>query len=268
MKTQLLFAASALALVAAFPVIAADVTVENDTNVTAEQQMKDGIEDARMAVKQGYHDIKASLLNEDPRKVEVTEVAIDSRNTASGIIGQPVLNSKNERVGKIHDIILDQNGNAQSVIVADGNILGMGKLASFDYGTVVKMNKDGDVISPLTEETIDKAAEFTYDREKAGPETKIIPSGSYSVAELLDADLLDSQKEEIADIDDVVIKNGQATQLIVGFDKKLGLGGEKTALSYKTASIVTDGDDQDDFNFQLNGANATQFENYKKSLKQ
>lgn len=266
MKTRFLLAVSALAL--AGPAFAADIAIDNNTAVREENtdaKIKEGMKDAREAVQEGYRDIKASLLSEDPNKIEVSEFNVDPRNTASGIIGQPVFNASNERVGKIHDVIIDQNGNAQMVVVADGDFFGMGKLAAFDYGSVVKVNADGDIVAPLTEEVIDQAAQFTYDRNNTDPNVKVIPTNGYSATALLKGDLVNPQKDKIADVDDLVLRNGKASQLIVGFDKVLGLGGQKTALNYKTAAVIKDGDQYD---FQLNTPNANQFENYKKSLKQ
>lgn len=263
MKNKFLYTVSAFALITFLPAHA-ETRVDADIKPPIEQTMKDSMAEARDKVREGYHDIKASLLNEDASKTDTTQITVNTRNTASGIIGQPVLNAKNERVGKIHDVILDENGNAQMVVVADGDILGLGKLAAFNYSSVVQMNAEGQIVAPLTEETINQAAEFTYEREDVGPNMKMIPANGYSVAALLKADVIDTQKEKLGDVDDVVMKGGRADQLIIGFDKVLGLGGEKAAVGYKTAAVVKDGNDYD---FQLSGASATQFENYKNSLK-
>ena len=218
--------------------------------------------DAAEATKDAYQDIKATILGDDTATVEMTHIVISTRSTANGIIGKPVHNGS-ERVGTIDDIILDSNGKAVMVVVADGDFFGMGKLAAFDYGSMVKVMADGDVIMPLTEGAIDQAAEFSYNREDSGDNVRIIPSNGYSAKALLDGQLIDTKGETLAEIDDIHFRSGMASQLVVGFDKTLGLGGEKAAIGFNNTTVVRDGDDYD---FQLSANKAVQFESYKKAV--
>ncbi len=66
----------------------------------------------------------------------------------------------------------------------------------------------------------------------------------------------------MAEIDNISFKAGHASQLIVGFDKVLGLGGKSAVLHYDNAKLVHNGDDLD---FKLSDAHAAQFESYKKT---
>lgn len=294
MNKQLFLAVSVIALTAATSVIAAPNNanptipekVQNhatDTNETrnpnqrstqepnsmergwdkTKRAVSDTANDISNGASKAYKDIKASLIDDDA-KTKISTVNINTRNTASGMIGKTIYNAKNEGIGKVHDIILDANGKPVMVIVADGEIFGLGKQVAFDYSVVTKQNKDGDIIAPLDEKTIEQAAEFSYDRNGTDNNVRVIPANGYSVNELLDAELVDQNNESVADVDDISFRNGQASQIIVGFDKTLGMGGNKAALAFTDAQIVRKG--ENDYDFKLSANQAAQFEAYKKSV--
>ena len=292
MKTTILSTVSIIALAAASPAIAdnaeanAKVGVsasgsvqtertksQNDIPEVTEEDIERGWENTKKAVsetaedvsnatQEAYEEISAALIENDQADADFTTVTLDSRMTASGMIGKPVYNTNGESVATVKDIILDREGQAIMVVVADGEFIGMGKQAAFDYNAITHVNADGDVIMPLTEQMIENAAEFSYDRERYSETVKVIPSNGYSVAELLDAQLVNPQKETVGDVDNISFKNGQANHIIIGFDKILGLGGKKAAMEYDSATLVRNGDDLD---FQLSANQAAQFEAYKKT---
>ena len=280
MKNNVLTCVSVIALLAAAPAIAetkanekaGSSTISEDVS-KAWESTKENVSDAAEKVseesKEAYESIKATLVNEDYTAQNAQIVTIDSRNTASGMIGQPIHNHKNEKIGSVHDIILNEKGQATQVIVADGGIMGLGtKYAAFDYGLVSQRKKDGDVIMPLSEETIKKAAKFSYDAADANKDdVRVIPAGSLSVATLLDGQLVNPANETVAQVDNISFQNGAASQVIVAFDQMLGLGGERAAVAYNDVKIVRQDDANTNIDFQLSAAEATQFEAYKSAVK-
>lgn len=189
-------------------------------------------------------------------------VVISSQNTATGIIGHHIYNEQHENVGKVTDIILDHDGKAVMVVVSEASFMGMGKDAAFDYSAIARVEPDGDVIMPLTDKIIENAASFSYRKEVADSKTRVMPNDGYSVSRLLKGRLLNERREAVADIENISLKNGRASQIIVGFDKTLGFGGKKAVLSYNDPAIVRNGDALD---FQLSAANSARFEAYKNS---
>jgi len=191
-------------------------------------------------------------------------VIIYARTTATGIIGHHVYNEKHESIAKVSDIILDKNGKASMVVVSEG-LLGMGKTSAFDYSAITRVEDDGDVIMPLSEDSIKNAASFSYNTSYKGDDTmRMIPKNGYSVDQLLKGRLLNHKKEPVADIENIAFKGGQASRIIVGFDKTLGFGGDRAALSYSDATIIRHGSALD---FQLNADKSAQFEIYKEGVK-
>lgn len=259
MKTKLLAAASAIALLIGTPALAADDSMQDGWNDTKKSASDMG-DDISRGARKTYNDIHAALIDADPN-TKIETLTINENQTVGGLLGKNITNAKGETIGKVHDIILDQNGNANMVIVADGDFFGMGKKAAFDYSIVTKREKSGDVIAPLTEEMIDQAVEFSYDNNANGDNLRMMPRDAYSANELLGGQLVRPNGESIADIDNITLESGRAHQLVVGFDKVIGMGGKKAVLGFRDAKIIKDGDEYD---FQLSDAQAAQFDSYKK----
>jgi len=271
MKNKFLITVSILAIMNAVPAFAE--TAKSQTQTKPEiSETGNIVEDAKTAVKdikkdtsKAYDKIKATLIGKENNDKNTT-LEIDSKYTANNIIGQPVHNStskENESVGTIKDIIIDRDGKGIWVIVADGNFFDMGKLAAFDYERIMKINSNGDIAAPLTKSSIDNAAEFSYENKDYSNRVLVIPSNGLSVSKLLQGRLLDQNKESMADIENILFKNGMASQIIVGFDKMLGFGGEKAVFSFHDVTIIHDDEKLD---FQMSKDKSAQFETYKKTL--
>lgn len=283
MKTKTLLTVSALAMMVSLPALADDnaaVSQKTHNEVRAEsatsgnmgedakrawkdvkEDSKEAYNTAKTETQEAYEDIKATVIG--AKNDADADYMINSQFTADGMLGSAVVNQADERVGTVKDIILNENGDASMVIVADFEVPGFdGKLAAFDYDLVTRQNEDGDVIMPLTEEMIDQATEFSYEADAKGDNLSIMPATGYSVAEILDADVLNPQNETVGEIENVAFNNGAASQIIVSFDEIMGMGGERAALGFSDAPIVRDGDDLD---FKLSANQAAQFESYKKN---
>ena len=275
-KKMLLAAVSAVALLATGQMAVAQ-PAENMNHAGSQtkaptvtkQEVKEGWENTKKAVSEtaedvsdaasdAYQNVKAALISED---AEVQPVTFSTRVTASGMIGQPVYNHKGDRVAQVNDIILDKDGNAKMVILSDAGFFKMGKLVAFDYSLISQRSKDGDVIMPLTETTIDKAQNFSYDPREASADSRVMPADGISVAKLLDAKLIDPNNKEVAEVDNLTFSGGEADRLIVTYDQTLGMGGKKAALEYEDLTLVRDGQDID---VQLSTKQSTRFENFKK----
>lgn len=290
MNKTFLTAASALAIMVAAPAFAdTEIKTETSTEIKAERtenkggmaeysseevskNVKEGWEGTKKAVSDAaesvsdaaentYKDIKAAFISND-KDAKISDVVINQRMTASGMIGQPVYDASENRIAKVKDIILDKNGDAVMVVMGDGDFTGLGKTVAFDYNVITKRSAEGDIISPLTEAMIDSAAEFSYESNVKTESVKMIPQNGYSVARLMDAKLMDGKGEHIADIDNISFSNGEADKLIVGFNKILGLGGKQAALDFGNVDKVKNDNEID---FRLSTNQSVQFENYKKT---
>lgn len=283
MSKKILMAASALAIMAGAPAFAetslntsTDAKVETNTptipslkedakNVwknTKEATSKAANETAK-AADDAYKNIKATFIDEE--KTGANTLTLDSRGTAQGMIGYPVIDTTGNKIATVKDIILDNEGEAKLVVLADGGFIGIGsKLAAFDYNLVSRRSEDGDVIMPISQETLDKVAPFSYEAKDTEKDerTRVIPADGISVAELLDGQILNTEKKAVAEVDNISFSNGEASQIIIGFDKILGLGGEKAAVGFDNVDMVRK---KEKIDIQLSAKQSANFENFKKT---
>lgn len=222
-----------------------EVRAEASTTGSVSKDAKAAWKDIKHDAKEASKEIKAFFVGED-ESVPAKEMSFQRASSASGIIGAPVYNGKKERVGTVKDIIVSSTGSADMAIIADGEFPGFdGKLVAFPFADVSKKNADGDVIAPLSEKTIEAAAEFAYEPSTGKSKVRYIPEGGYSVAKLLDGDILSSSKEKVGSVEDIYFKGGEASMVIIGFDKVLGLGGKNVVTEYGPTTIINEGKDLD-----------------------
>lgn len=213
-------------------------------------------------VKSNVKRISLAVINDQPN-ARPAAVTIEERNTAKGMIGKTVYNENNQSIGKLHDIILNNDGTAQMVVISNGSFAGMGgKLAAFSYDALVNRTAKGDIVTPLTQKNIDAAAEFSYNKDEAKDNVRTIPENGYSVANILKGKILANDGKKLANIDNLSLKDGRASLVIAAYNQIFGMGGKKAAVEFKTASFERD-NDHDQVNVKLSAAETQKFRDYK-----
>ena len=276
-NTTFLTAASLAALMAASPALvhAAEANMSGETTMKAqannpdtppaetvtEQDIREGWNDTKKAAKDTYKDVKAAILD----KTSDQPVNIDNNTTVQVLLGQAIYNQDKKKIATLEDIILDADGTAKMVVVKDLGLLGFGgKLAAFDYGTVVKTDAKGNIVTPLSKSAIDSAAEFSYKPEKSNAKIRMIPDNGYSVAQLLDGKLRGADNKSVADIDNIAFNNGKASMVIASYGGVLNMGEDHVALDFDSAQLVR-ADGSIDMKLDANETKA--FEKLKKAPK-
>ena len=176
------------------------------------------------------------------RENKFTEQNLNSEYTAKKLIGKTFVGSGNERVGTLEDIIVDGKGNIQSAIVADGDFAGVGKKAAFDFGSVVTQQSDGKVVASISEDDIKSARKFDT-----------VPTGSYSVKELLDADVETSNKALDADLENITFKGSKAEYFVLKAENEDVKGPDSyAAVEFSKVKLIPA--DNDEIDIQLSAA--------------
>jgi sporulation protein YlmC with PRC-barrel domain len=83
---------------------------------------------------------------------------------ASEVIGSTVYSSKNQKVGSVADLLLDNKGMPVAAVIQLGGFLGMGgKKVTIDLKSMqfVRSSEGDRVIAPVSEEQLKVAADFT-----------------------------------------------------------------------------------------------------------
>jgi sporulation protein YlmC with PRC-barrel domain len=273
MKFQTMTAVSALALMMSFPAYAADGSANDVSSEagssslvakdnSAMDSVKSGLTKADASMRDTADDIKAFFVGKDA-DARVEPVLIQKSKTAHGLLGETIVNTKGKKIATVKDIIIDKSGKATLVVVSDGGLLGIGdKVAAFNYNKVIEQKPDGKVVMTLSQEMVDHAKEFSYD-QKDWAKAKVIPAGSVSVNELLKGDVIDDNGKKVAAIENVYLRDADVSQIIVGFNKTLGMGGDFAALDYDDLQMVRKDGALD---FKLTANQAAQFKNFKASV--
>ncbi len=273
MTKTILMGASFLAILASFPAFAADTKVNANAETSVGAKIENNMEKAGAAIERGtdkavaktkeaYADVKAYF--DDEKNISATtSVNVGQRLTANELIGTDVQNPKGEKIGKIEDILIDGEGDAETVIINDNGVLGLGKLVAFDYDVIEGFTKDKDAVVKLSEKSINAAKGFDY-KDTNGGKTTTIPAGQYSVSKLLKSKVIDANGKAVADVDTIAFDGDDADYLVVTFNKILGMGGDKAALNLEALDIVeADGK----YSFKLNQAQTAEFNNAKATTK-
>ena len=192
---------------------------------------------------------------------------VDSGTVCKGLYdGKEVLGIRlnwRKRYTTLGPIIIDRSGKAILIVVSDGGFLGIGKkVAAFDYDKVITQQPDGKVVMSLSQNMVFHAADFSYEQEDWA-KAKVIPSGSISIDALLKGDVLDNNGKKVANIDNVYIRNADVSQIIVSFNKKLGMGGSLAALNYDDLQMVKK---KKTLDFKLTSDQTAQFKDFKESV--
>ncbi len=218
----------------------------------AMRDTKHALKDANQSMRQGADEIRAFLSGNDP-KAPLKPVVIKRDQTAEVMLKTDVVDAEGKKVATVDDILLDDNGRPDQVIVAKGGVMGVGaKKAAFDYSAVTPSTHDGKrVVTGLSETSIEQA-----------PEVKTPVANTASVREILDGSIVDAKGEKVAAIENVAF-NGGDTQLIVKFNDTFGMGGDLAAMNVGSLERVNkDGE----VNYRLSEAQSAKFKNYKAAV--
>ena len=81
----------------------------------------------------------------------------------SSLKGADVVGSDSKDVGRLADILLDDQGNIKQIVIGSGGVAGVGEtLHAYDQTTLPALNSDGKVELGLTTASLESLPEYTY----------------------------------------------------------------------------------------------------------
>ena len=89
---------------------------------------------------------------------------------SSKLVGTTVYNNKNENVGEVEDLVIENGKTVTGVVVSVGGFLGMGEsYVVLDPSTLAISDKDGKwtVHADTDKDTLKNAPKFTYSKKKS-----------------------------------------------------------------------------------------------------
>jgi sporulation protein YlmC with PRC-barrel domain len=239
-KSTLIAAASAVAIMAAAPAMAADDN-RNKTSAQAEDK--------------SAGQIKADTL-----------------------VGKNLKNNSGETIGEIESVIIDETGKVAAVIVGVGGFLGMGEReVAVDWNDLQIRKNSDDVQTGMTKADLKGLPAYKYEKpeyrkrafldnrysdrrqnmrdsraatmdrkaDQVDRKAEWVDAKGLRVSKLIGADVVNSQGETIGKVEDLVMIDGR-TQLILSVGEFLGMGGHNVALDPDKTNIHQKSDDADD----------------------
>lgn len=207
-KNLLLGAGMCLLLLSASPAIHAAET--------ADTQLKAAVQKVEKATQKALEKV-AEAIDEAVRTEPVDTVRV------SDILGKPIYALNGSKLGNLKDMLVDQEGVAQTAIIASGGVLGFGqKLTSYPYPNVVALNANEKIaLMPLAPEVKDAGQPFSYKTTDANDGMQVVPAGHFSVNELLRAPVINTRGKEVGHISSMVLSERKVEEVVVDYDTNL-----------------------------------------------
>lgn len=270
MKNKLMITASAIILMGVAPAIAENNNQSTpNMSTVSESELEQGWENTKEFTSETWQDTKDTVSNVAD---EVSDASMDAYNetravldmntdidayvendtrvTADTVIGQDVFNQQNETIANVSDFVVDENGQVQGLIISYGGVLGVGnKEIMLDFDTFKARADNSGYVTQLTKTNMDNYPAFNFAQ---------LSRPMHLATNLMDASIVNPSMNELAEVDNIVIENGNATKLVISYMD--GIVPEKAMIDFTDASIILDADQ--DVHFELSMNQTQKFRNF------
>lgn len=202
-------------------------------------------------------------------------VKADSQIKADTLVGKNIQNTTGDKIGDIESVIIDKDGKVAAVIVGVGGFLGMGGHEVAINWSDLEIRDNGDTIrTSMTKDSLKALPQYKYekpdqrrsafiDQNYTGQQMSqgatrsereagavLVPSTGMRLSKLIGAEVINSQRESIGEVDDIVIADGRAL-LVLSVGEFLGMGGHHVAVELDQAKIFHPNNDPDDLEISV-----------------
>lgn len=192
-----------------------------------------------------------------------------AREQARNLLDQSIQNRQGDTIGEIESVILDANGNVTAVIASIGGFLGVGERAvAIDWNELQIRDGGRAIQSSMSRAQLERLPQYEYgqseqrgtafiDRRVPDPQAARKRSENRLAAQsarepgqdeswtgadrirasdLLGASVVSQSGEEIGDVEDIIIVDGE-NRIVLGVGEFLGMGGQSVVLKLADAEI-------------------------------
>lgn len=269
MKNKLLLTTSALILMGTTSAMADNNNDKPYVETTTQAEIEANWEATKKGVSNAWQDTKNTVSNitEDASEATAeayneTRALLDTNTdidvyvengthvTAETVIGQDIFDPQGDVIATVSDFILDENGQVRNLVVSYGGFMGVGsKDIVLDFDTFEARSNNSGYDTKLTKINFNNYPEFN---------AKKLSQSMHLASDLMNASVVNPSMDELAEVDNIIIKNGNATKLIVSYVD--GVMPEKAMIDFTDADIVFDA--YSDAHFKLSMNESKQFNNF------
>lgn len=264
-KSAMLAAASAVALMTA-PALAAGDKSAGDPRAGAQTESQTQMQGG--AQTQGEAQVRGNAQS-------------GTRIRADDLLDKNIQNAQGESIGDIDSVIIDEKGEVAAVIVAVGGFLGMGEHnVAIDWNDLEIREDGGTIQSSMTREQLEALPAYDYERTEqrgtafidrgyrdpqaarqhtedrmaaqtagragqAGRAENWTEADRYQISNLIGANVVNENGEQIGEVEDVIVMDGQ-THLVLGVGEFLGMGGRSVRIELDQAQLQHQRDNRDE----------------------
>lgn len=214
----------------------------------------------------------------------MTDTLVTQAILASDLVGMDITNEEGEEVGEVSEILVNQDGTLQHILFDVGGFLGIGEktvavtadqfvirpeddmtnieadmniddLTIFYTGTATDLED----LPAFDTDILDADGSVLREPDELDTESDFDPSlytGQLQVSEFQDYNLLNTEDEDIGEVEDLIIDLSQnmVTYAVVDVGGFLGIAENSIIIPWEQLTLETDGDDE---TFRINADIAT-----------
>lgn len=240
MKKYLITVAALALAVPLAPAFAADPPKQEDNSLT----------EAWKSFKQGAYEAWTSTVNafdEMTRKSQqdvVVATALPGALSGKQLIGTPIENKKEGRVGSIADLVLGNDSRVDAIIVSDGGFLGLanGQIPVKPGLISIRKDKDGSLHAQtnVTEAQLDHAYNASFPTRVEAMNDNFKKTNVKTVSRLIGATVVGPDNKSVATVNDVLLSPvGQAQYALLNVGGAMGVGSKQVAVKASSLTFTT-----------------------------
>lgn len=220
MTKTLMTAASALVLMTTGPAMADNMNSTNSANQPVTQsdmernweQTKDAVSNAAVSAAETAEAAYQEASNWIDTQTDI-DTYMDDPMRMSGVdmMGMPVYNQSDEQIGSVADVVLNQNGDVDQVVIEHGGVMGIGSEQTAVSYNALDM-RTGNQSGLETEMTQDQMASVPAFRESQ------LTQGMYLASNLIDSNVVNEDLQAMASVENIIFEDGEASKLVVSFN--------------------------------------------------
>jgi hypothetical protein len=174
----------------------------------------------------------------------VVATALPGALSGKQLIGTPIENKKEGRVGSIADLVLGQDSRVDAIIVSDGGFLGLGTgQIPVKPGLIsIRKEKDGTLRAQtnVTEAQLDHAYNASFPTRVEAMNDNFKKTNVKTVSRLIGATVVGPDNKSVASVNDILLSPvGEAQYALLSVGGAMGVGAKQVAVKVSNLSFTT-----------------------------
>jgi uncharacterized protein YrrD len=249
----LLLSTSAMALLCLAPLAATTYAADKPAEKTTTEKVGDTLSDAWASFKQGTKeawDATVKTFDDMTRKTQediILPKALPGALSAKAVIGTPIQNGKEGRVGSISDIVLGQDSHVDAIVVSDGGFLGINNAQIAVKPSLISIRRDDKgaltARTNVTESQLDAASASAFTTKIQAMKEDFKKPEVKTASRLIGSSVVGADGKTIGSVNDILLSPvGEARYALLSTGGTMGVGAKVVAVPVSSLTFTKAGD--------------------------